>query len=106
MPAPLVTLALAKLQLRITDTDHDEDVELRRQQATDAIAEYLEAAFDAAWTVDTVPSDVQQAILVLVSHFYERGQVTTPERGGTPSDADVWLAIWRLLRRRRTDAIA
>jgi hypothetical protein len=96
---PLVTLETAKLQLRITGTDYDTDVELRRVQATNIILDFLQDRADASWTDTTVPDPVQQAVLVMLTHLYERGANTTPAAGGTPTDADVWKAIERLLAR-------
>ena len=94
---PLVSLETAKVQLRITDTEHDADVELRRGQATAAVAGILKEKADASWTEATVPDEVQQAILLLVSLFYERGEVTTPQAGGVPAVAEVYEAVYRLL---------
>lgn len=94
---PLVSLEVAKVQLRITDTDHDADVELRRVQATARIAGILKEKADATWTDATVPGEVQQAVLLLVSLFYERGEVTTESAGGVPAVAAVYEAVYRLL---------
>jgi hypothetical protein len=103
---PLVTLETAKLQLRITGTDYDADVELRRIQATNIILDFLQDRADETWTETTVPDPVQQAILVMLTHLYERGANTTPAAGGTPTDADVWKAIERLLARFYTPAVS
>jgi hypothetical protein len=98
---PLVTLEVAKLELRITDTDHDADVDLRRRQATNIVLDYLQHGADPTWTDTTVPDPVQQAILVVLSHLYERGQTMRPEAAGIASDADVWAAVAALLRHFR-----
>jgi hypothetical protein len=45
-------------------------------------------------------------MLILCTHFYEhRGDDMAPSRSGATPDADVWLAVERLLMRRRLPAL-
>ena len=65
--------------------------------ATDANARILvaaQAAYDAA-AVATVPQTIIQAILLLVSHFYENREPIVAERGVVP--AEVPFAVDKLL---------
>lgn len=104
---PLVTLDVAKFQLRITDTLHDADIQLKMAQATDTVLDYLKHAADPTWTPDTVPRPVQSAILIYLTHLYEhRGDDMSPTASGQTPDADVWLALERLLKRFRDLALA
>jgi hypothetical protein len=101
--AALVTLATAKTHLRITDSDHDVDVQMKADQATDAIVDYLGPKADPAWDETTVPGRVQAAILLLTAQLYEhRGEDLAPDA----VDEAVWDAIRRLLMRIRDPVIA
>src|SRR4030095_747207 len=108
--AALVTLATAKQQLRITDTLHDADVQAQLDAAEAIVLDYLKPTWVGGvprgdlwpWTPNTLPRVVEQAILLMVTHLYEhRGDDMTPASAGGTPDADVWLAIERLLIRRR-----
>jgi Phage gp6-like head-tail connector protein len=100
--AVIATLAQAKAHLRLSAdaSANDADVELKLQQATAIIVDYLKDRADAAWTPYTVPGPVQSATLLMLTHLYEH-------RGDEPSTDDaLWLAISRLLMRLRDPAVA
>lgn len=53
-----------------------------------------------AWTESTVPAHVQAAVLLMLTHLYEK-------RGDDPSsDEQLWQAVERLLMRARDPALA
>jgi len=105
MSAVLVTLQTAKDHLQIPTMpvgDPDEaDVQLKLDQAEAIILDYLAEKADPAW-VDptTAPRPVTAAILLMLSRLYRhRGDLEE-------ADADLWMAIDRLLKRYRDQAIA
>lgn len=109
-PAPgasIVSLDVAKTHLRIVDDLHDDDVTRKLNEASAAIVDYLGAAADPDWTADNVPSIVEAATLMYLTHLYEhRGDDMSPTASGTTPDEDVWAAIRRLLARTRDQALS
>lgn len=102
MANSLATLEQAKAHLGIplALTDNDTDVALKLSQASDKIMAYLDVRGDDSWTSDTVPGDVQSAVLILLTHLYEnRGQ---DMRG----NAEVWESIKDLCMQKRYMTIA
>jgi hypothetical protein len=100
----LISLDQAKTHLHIpaSTTDRDGDVQDKVEQASAIILEYLDTRAVAGWSDGTVvvPGPVQAATLLLVGHLDEH-------RGDDMrADADCWLAIERLLVRRRDAALA
>jgi hypothetical protein len=105
MSAQLVTLQTAKDHLQIPSMppgDPDEaDVQLKLDQAEAIILDYLAERADPAW-VDpaTAPPNVTAAILLMCARLYRhRGDLEE-------ADADLWLAIERLLKRFRDPGFA
>jgi len=68
---PLVSLASAKEHLKITDTTHDAEVNQKLEAAQQYIVARLSYAADPNWTENTVPRQVQSAILMLTAALYE-----------------------------------
>ena len=103
MAAVLVTLTQAKDHLRITTPaldPGDVDLQLKLDQAEAIILDYLQPV-DALWvSPETVPLVVTAAILLMLARLYEHRGDAEKE------DADLWLAIDRLLVRYRHSAIA
>jgi hypothetical protein len=98
----LVSLHVAKGHLRIPETDYvnDADVSIKLLQAEAIILGYLKSRADASWTEITAPKEIQAAILLMTAHLYEH-------RGDDPqTDADLWMAIDRLVIRFRDPALA
>ena len=56
----------------------------------------FEAGFGAAW--DDIPHDLQQAVLLLASHYYERRSDTTPGSGEIPHGVTALIARYRNVR--------
>jgi len=98
----LVTLQQAKDHLRIATPEGDPgdtDLQLKIDQATAIITDYLQSRADPTWSVDaspsTVPGNVQAAVLLMLAHLYEH-------RGDEmQQDEALWQAIGRLLMRFR-----
>jgi len=105
MSAQLVTLQQAKDHLQIPTMapgDPDEaDVQLKLDQAEAIILDYVAERADPAWvSPETAPAPVVAAILLMCARLYRhRGDLEE-------ADADLWLAIGRMLRRFRDEAIA
>jgi hypothetical protein len=100
---PLLTLATAKLHLRISDTAHDADVQLKADQASAIVVDYLKADADPTWTPETVPLVVQSTMLSVLACLYEhRGD----DYGVDDPDAALWTAIEKRLARLRKPAYA
>ena len=105
MAALLVTIQTAKDHLQIPTMapgDPDEaDVRLKLDQAEAIILDYLADRADPSWTSpQTAPQPVTAAILLMLGRLYRhRGDLEE-------ADADLWLAIDRLLKRYRDSAIA
>jgi hypothetical protein len=102
--ADLVTLAQAKAHLGIAAalTDNDVDVALKVSQASQTVLNYLKFkdGEDPDWTSETVPGDIQAAMLLMLTHLYEN-------RGSDmKADEAVWQAIRRLCERHRDPALA
>lgn len=105
--APIVPLDVAKEHLRVTGTAHDADIQRKLDAAIAAILDYLDDAADPDWTAATLPTIVETAMLMYLTHLYEhRGDDMSPSASGTTPDEDVWAAIRRLLARTRDQAIA
>ena len=104
MSAVLVTLSTAKEHLRITLPPGDPvetDVQLKLDQAEAIILDYLAERANPNWiSPETAPKPVTAAILLMLARLYEhRGDLEE-------ADADLWLAIERILMRLRDSAIA
>lgn len=95
--AALITAEQAKAELRIVTDDENEYVEELADRATTTILYYLYAQADPAWTIDTVPGAVQQAIRVLLVNLYNRDPT---------ADEATWAAIDRLIVGFRDPALA
>lgn len=101
--AGLIELPVAKGHLRITDADHDADVQLKADQASAIVVDFLKAQADPDWTPQTVNLIVQSAILDVLTCLYEhRGD----DFGINNPDAGLWDAIGRRLARLRDPAVA
>jgi len=110
----LVTLEQARVHLRlgpVTALGHD-DVQSKLDQATMIILGYLDRGDDAwtaemqAWTIDTVPREVQAAVLLQLGDLYRfRGD---DEAGAAPARERGYLAlgVTALLHRLRDPACA
>ncbi len=95
-----VTLEQAKAHLRVVVSDEDTDIDLKSQQAAGIIADYLKSRVDDSWDETTVPTPVQAATLLMLTHLYEhRGDEMA-------ADMTLWAAIDRLLVRYRDPALA
>jgi len=104
MSAQLVTLATAKEHLRITlplGDPVEADIQLKLDQAEAIILDYIAERVDPLWvSPETAPKPVTAAILLMLARLYEhRGDLEE-------ADADLWLAIERILMRMRDSAIA
>jgi hypothetical protein len=98
--AAFVTLHQAKEHLRIHTTDTDPDVYLKVEHASGIVLDYLKSRGDATWNSDTAPAPVQAATLLVLGHLHEnRGDDMEP-------DANLWMAIERVLMRSRDPALA
>ena len=99
--AALVSFDDAKRHLRITDSAHDADVQVKLEEATDIIVNFLKERADPNWTETTVPLRIQSAIKMILTHLYRH-------RGDdmAPVDEDLWAAVTRLLGRDRDPALA
>lgn len=110
----LATLEQARAHLRlgpVTAIGHD-DVQAKLDQATMIILSYLDRGDDtwsaemAAWTIDTVPREVQAAVLLQLGELYRfRGD---DEAGAAPARERGYLAagVTALLHRLRDPACA
>lgn len=104
MAAILVTLTTAKEHLRVTTAaldPGDADIQTKLDQAEAIILDYLGPYADVAWVSPaTAPLMVTAAILLMLTHLREH-------RGDDPTtDAELWMAIGRVLQRIRTPALA
>jgi hypothetical protein len=107
LAGPLWLVDDVKPHLRIRDSDHDADITQKLEAAEEAIVAYLGAAADPTWDADTAPLAVKHAVLILTTHLYEhRGDDMAPSTSGSTPDADVWLAIGRLLAMYRDPTLA
>ena len=107
--AGLIDLATAKLHLRITDSDHDSDVQLKADQASAVVLDYVVKG-RSRWddpliglTAGDLDPNVQAAMLDVLSALYEhRGD----DYGVDNPDGALWEAITRRLARLRDPALA
>jgi hypothetical protein len=102
----LLTLTLAKAHLFVTDDLHDADVQQKADAASASILDYLATAADPTWTTDTVPPVVQQCMLILLTHLYQRRGDDEPEEFDPLKRPPPWGTIDALLVQRRLSAIA
>lgn len=110
----LITLEQARAHLRVgpvTPIGYD-DVASKLEQATMVVLGYLDrgdaawAAEMAAWTIDTVPREVQAAVLLQLGELYRfRGD---DEAGAVPARERGYLAagVTAVLHRLRDPALA
>lgn len=76
----LVALEDAKAHLRVDTDDEDALITDKAAAATAIVLDYVKAA-DEAWTVDTVPSRIRAAILLVLTNLYANrgdGEAPTP----------------------------
>jgi len=98
---PLVSLADAKAHLHVTDPARDAEVQSKIDQASDAIAKYIDVRFDDTWTETTAPPVVQAAVLELLALMWrDRGDVDDD------SDAKTWRHIEILLKQTRDPVVS
>ena len=74
MTPPLVSLELAKSHLRITDTILDPLITNEIVQASAHVLNWCDLAPIDGWTVDSVPPDVQSAVLEMVELLHRPGE--------------------------------
>lgn len=97
MSNDLITLDQAKAQLRLDDSYSDMELEGMITAASAIVVGYLKTDTAAAWTIDTVPSYVQTAVLMVLSTLYQdREGVTDP----------IGVAVKSILWRDRDPALA
>lgn len=98
----LVTLQAAKDHLRIRTFDRDADLQLKVDQASAIVLDYLKAGAVAGWSDGTVavPGHVEAATLLVVGHLNEH------LGDDMKADEALWLAVGRLLMRMRDPALA
>ncbi len=95
LAGPLWTVAEVKPHLRITGSDHDTDIAQKLDAAQEWVLQYLDTSADPTWTPTTAPKGVKNAILILLTHWYEdRGD----EIGRTSQDYTPSAAVWRELQ--------
>jgi hypothetical protein len=107
-----VTLEEVKAHLRVTIEDEDADIESKRLAAAQIVTDHLhrrDADWNAevdAWTVDTVPLSIKQAVLVQCGDLYW-------QRGDDPQQAQKQMdrgylspAVQALCKRYRDPALA
>lgn len=96
----LITLEKAKEHLGITHADADGDIYDKAVQASEIVIRHLHSSADDTWTAATVPTPIQAAILLVLTHLYEH-------RGDDPSaGAAINLTAERILVAWRTAALA
>jgi hypothetical protein len=69
---PLFTLAEAKLHLHITDSAHDADVQQKLDASQEEIIAGCARAIEPTWTATTAPDGIKNAILLLLTLYYEQ----------------------------------
>lgn len=99
----LATLAQLKGHLHIDWADQDADLQLKLDQAEDAILGYLKAASDK-WTAESVPPRVNAAILMLAQALFDGGDLSELIAGLGKSGGD--NPIVALLYRDRDPALS
>jgi hypothetical protein len=101
----LLELAVAKDHLHETGTARDADIQRKADAASLAIVGYLATFADPDWTPETLPADVQAAMLIFLTYLEWQGGNELD-----PSSADeverVWKAVEAILMRRRLPSIA
>jgi hypothetical protein len=123
----LVTLAQARRHLRLSEeigggsppsgsppSAEDEDLQLKIDQATEIILDYIERPADAVWTAEiaswdsaTVPGSVQAAILLQVGQLWRfRGDDQSNEQLPASEHGYLALGVTALLHRFRDPALA
>jgi hypothetical protein len=98
--AELVTMPEAKDHLRITTTAQDSDLQLKIDEATAIVIDFLKQDADPAWMHSTVPLPVKAGILLMLTHLWEH-------RGDNMElDEKLWAALMNLLARFRAPTVA
>lgn len=102
----LITLEQAATHLRITGSEYADDLELKIEQASALVIQYLKRE-DHEWTVETDPADdlefaiVQAAILEVLANLWgDRGDREKP------SDGPVTDRVKRALSMMRDPSLA
>lgn len=97
--AALITLDQASTHLRLAGSEYADDLELKMEQATALVIQYLKRP-DHTWTVDTTDDPefaiVQAAILeVLTNLFFDRGDRDKPSDGPVTDRVKRCLSLMR-----------
>jgi len=66
----LVTIEAAKNALRVSGSDLDDDLQLRLDQATAIVIDYIKKP-DHDWTPETVPGPISAAILLVTRNLFD-----------------------------------
>lgn len=66
----LVELTVAKKALRVSGSDLDSDLQLRLNQATEIVIDYIKQP-DHEWTSETVPGPISAAILLVTRNLFD-----------------------------------
>jgi hypothetical protein len=93
-------MELAKWQLRIDFNDQNADLEMKMEQASEIVVDYLKRP-NHGWTEATVPKTVQSAVLLVLTALWD-------DRSGN-GDGDYLVPdgpVARLLARFRDPAFA
>jgi hypothetical protein len=98
--ATLITIEQAKQQLRIDFDDQNADLQMKMEQASDIIVDYLKKP-DHGWNTETVPKTVQAAILLVLTALFDDRDGSGEGDYITPNGP-----VARLLARHRDPAIA
>jgi hypothetical protein len=101
----LITLERAKRNLNETGSDHDGDIYAKLEEAQalvigrcNSTAHWREIT--ATWTEDTIPLEIQSAILIMLTHLYQH-------RGDDMRlDAEAWAAVERQIGQYKDPVIA
>lgn len=89
----IVTLADAREQLRVLHNDDDTLIEAKIEAAQTHLESLLGFAIEEEY--DAPPSDLKQAVLALVGHWYENREATGENLFEAP------MGVWDVVRERR-----
>lgn len=101
----LVSLGQAKGHLRVQTAAEDEDIYRKTEQASALVVGRCNStawwrAITPTWTEETVPFEVQAAILLVLAHLHEH-------RGDDmDGDEKLWQAVDRLIALRKDPVLA
>jgi uncharacterized phage protein (predicted DNA packaging) len=99
----LVSLDAAKRHLRVTVEADDEDIQRKIEQASAIVLDYVKQRY-AMWTPDSVPKEIEAAVMLMLTSLYDDRDAGSPD--GAVALGYLPPTVTAILHRYRDPALA